>query len=121
MAQLLSVGIMNVTCDLVDSRKSFSYRAALCSIFIPLLTAGATAILILISVFMDKDRHITSHFREIYYTCSLCLQVVSLLLGITSLFGSAKHGAKLILRKAALGIVASCGMALIIIVLSFGT
>ena len=45
----------------------------------------------------------------VYLFCAFWIQPVGLFLGIASLFGIPRHGARLILWKAVLGILLSCG------------
>lgn len=89
--------------DLAESKKSFFNRAAWFSLFTPVVTFGVTVALFRLHV--DRD------LLDFYLGVTLCLQIISLILGIVSLFGIPQHGARLILWKAVIGILASCGMA----------
>ena len=104
---------MDTVSNPVDSRKSFFNRAAWCSFLIPLVTAAITFVLI------SEQAHklITDNTFVLYLICAFCFQVISLILALWSLFGIPRHGAKLILWKAALGILASCGMGIVIFLL----
>lgn len=90
--------------DLDDSKKSFSNRAAWISLLTPIVTFGVSFAL------FKPDWHLNSDFVGYYLFGAFCLQIISLILGIMSLFGMPQHGAKLILWEAAIGILASCGM-----------
>jgi len=61
-------------------------------------------------VIFKADWHISWNVQQSVLFGSFCGQIVSLIFGIVSLFGIARHGAKLILWKAAVGILASIGM-----------
>ena len=50
-----------------------------------------------------------------YLLGAFFIQIISLILGIVSLFGIPRYGARLILWKALIGIIASCGMEFMII------
>ena len=100
------LGIMDTLrkIDLAESKKSFFNRAAWLSVFIPLVTFVVTFVL------FRWDWHISIDVQEKYLFGAGCVQVISLILGIVSLFGIRRHGARLIVWKAAIGIIASCGM-----------
>jgi hypothetical protein len=89
----------------VDPRKSFFNRAAWGSLLIPLVTVP-TAL-----SFLSITRP-AGHSLDIFLIGALCFQVVSLLLGITALFGISWYGAKFILWKAVGGILASVAVGL---------
>src|SRR5271154_3176535 len=90
-----------------SSKKSFFNLAAWCSFFIPFITA--------IFTFDGHNINSDSHAADIFLLVAFCLQIFSIVLGIVSLFGISRHGARLILWKAVIGILASCGMGLFLI------
>ena len=95
-------------------RKSFYYQAARASLFIPLVTFGVTLVL------FGSNSHISSEVTGYFALGAFVVQVISLILGIVSLFGIPRHGARLILWKAVVGIIASCGMGFVSIYLILG-
>lgn len=105
---------MDAATNLIGSKKSLFNRAAWCSFFIPLATVAVTFLLLF------ADSRIGSDAAGIYLFWAFWIQAISLILGIASLFGIPKHGARLILWKAALGILLSCGMGFVIFVLAVG-
>ncbi|SRR5260221_6810100 len=99
----------------VDSRKSFHNRAAWWSFSIPLITAPVTFGLICAEI----NRNMDSDSFVLYLIWAFCFQIIGVILGLISLFGIPRHGAKLILWKAAIGIAASCGIGYVIPLLAF--
>jgi len=99
----------------VDSRKSFFNRAAWYCFCIPLVTAAATYALACAAIhkYMDSDSFV------IYLIWAFCFQIIAIILGLLSLFGIRRHGARLILWKAAAGIAASCYVGYAITYLAF--
>jgi len=55
-----------------------------------------------------------------YLTVALWVQIISFLLGIVSLFGISRYGARLILWKAVLGIILSVGMTGLVVLFFIG-
>lgn len=99
----------------VDSRKSFHNRAAWYCFSIPLVTAAVTFVLACAEIhkYLDSDSFV------IYLIWAFCFQIIGVILGLLSLFGIPQYGAKLILWKAAIGILASCGIGYVIPQLAF--
>src|SRR5271170_4977498 len=85
-----------------SSKKSFFNLAAWCSFFIPFITAVFT---FTVGPNINSD----SDAADMFLLVAFCLQIFSVVLGIVSLFGISRHGARLILWKAVIGIFASCG------------
>src|SRR6266446_2504970 len=101
---------MDANLNPVDSRKSFFNRAAWCSFCIPLVTAAVTFVLTCAIIFkyMDGD----FFFSYLYW--AFRFQIIGVILGLLSLFGIPRHGAELILWKAAAGIATSCGVGYVV-------
>ena len=95
------------TIDMAKARKSFFNRAAWISVFTPIVTLG-------VAIAMVFPRDIDSNLMTYFFAGAFCVQIASLILGIASLFGISKYGAKLILWKAILGIIGSAGMGIVL-------
>lgn len=91
-----------------SSKKSFFNLAAWCSFLIPFITA---IFILKLGYNINRD----SQAADIFLLITFSLQIFSIVLGIVSLFGISRHGARLILWKAAIGILASCGMGVFLI------
>jgi hypothetical protein len=55
-----------------------------------------------------------------YLLGAFCLQIISIILGVISLFGIPKYGPGLIVWKAAVGILGSCGTGCFIFLFAIG-
>ncbi len=89
---------------------SFFNCAAWASVLVPLVTFGVTFVI------FRGGWHVNFDIQEDYLLGAFCLQIVSLISGIVSLFGIPKLGAEFILWKAVVGILASCGMGFLALV-----
>jgi hypothetical protein len=122
-AQLISLGIMDTSSkiNLVNSKKSFFILSARLSFAIPLFTVLVTAILgILSAICVKPHSDIFVESAPVYVFCAFLLQIVSLILGIVSLFGIPHYGARFILWKSLVGILASCGVGFVIFLMAVG-
>jgi len=106
---------MDTIINPVNSRKSFHNRAAWWSFSIPFITAAVTFALTcaVIHNYLDRDSFV------LCLIWAFCFQIIGAILGLLSLFGIPRHGARLILWKAAIGILASCGIGYVIPLLAF--
>jgi hypothetical protein len=97
---------MEANTNLLDPRKSLFNWAGWCSFFITIVTFIAT--FTLCSINQHKELNYDLMGRCLSY--AFYLSVAGLILGIISLFGIPKCGRRLILWKASIGILGSCGM-----------
>jgi hypothetical protein len=87
-----------------DSKKSFFTFAARYSLTVSILTAAATTVFFLLNV----NSYVTTFINaEWFWHGVIWLFVSSFLMGVVSLFGIQRHGAKGILWKAVIGIIVS--------------
>ncbi len=101
-----------------DPKKSLYNRAAWSSFLIQIAVFTSGVLLIFIG---HRVILLSGDFLRIYFLSAFFLSLFSLILGIVSLFGIPNCGWRLILWKALLGILGSCGVVyfFILLVLAF--
>jgi hypothetical protein len=93
-----------ITNSAKDSKKSFFTFAARYSLIVSILTAAATTVFFMLNV----NSYVTTFINaEWFWKAVTWLFDSSFLMGVVSLFGIQRHGAKNILWKAIIGIIVS--------------
>jgi hypothetical protein len=104
VSHILSIMDIPPDIDLAESKKSFFNRAAWVSLLSPFITFG------MIVVYDIIVKYPTQEVSGYCVKGAFVASVISLILGIVSLFGIPRHGARLIAWKAVIGIIASLVM-----------
>ena len=107
---------MDATEKLFDPKKSLFNQAAWGSLCIPIVIFLITLVLGLI----NREIALSYEFMSDYLLSAFCLLVVGLILGVFSLFGIRKCGARLILWKVLTGILCGCGMGALLFFIAIG-
>ena len=69
---------------------------------------------------INRESALSCEFMSDYLLSAFCLLVVSLILGVFSLFGIRKCGIRLILWKVLTGILCGCGMGALLFFIAIG-